>query len=99
MDVWVYGFIGVSVYGYWCIGVGDVTPLPCTSSASPAHDTTAHKRKEANQTDRTLNSTSFLCSSGRTPVSSRACTSCVEACIQNSETRLGQSMSNQSTDP
>ena len=28
MDVWVYGFMGVLVYGYGCIGVGDVTPLP-----------------------------------------------------------------------
>ena len=28
MDVWVYGFMGVLVYGYECIGAGNVTPLP-----------------------------------------------------------------------
>ena len=103
MDERVYGFMGVLVYGYGCIGVGDVTPLP--AHRAPALHTTqplTRAKGAAMQTRRmcTLTEpltaqirTTSLSSSGPTPWSSRAWTSCVEACVHISEAKLGQSMS------
>ena len=102
-DVWVYRFMGVSLYGYGCIGVCDVTPLP--AHRAPALHTTqplTRAKRAAMQTRRMCTlpepltaktRTQFLSSSGPTPLSSRAWTSYVEACIQISERKLGQGMS------
>ena len=102
VGIWVHGCVAVWLRVH---GVGDVCYTATrTSSASPAHDTTAHKDKEgcnANQTDgyadRTLNSkirTQSLCSSGWMPLSSRVLINCVGACVIHiSESKLGQSIS------
>ena len=102
---WTCEYMGswvLLVYGYGCIGVGDVTPLP--AHRAPALHTIqplTRAKRAAMQTRRmcTLTEpltakarTSSLWSSGPTPVSSRARTSCVEACTHISETKLGQSM-------
>ena len=104
MDVWVYGFMGVLVYGYGCIGVGDVTPLP--AHRAPALHTIqplTRAKRAAMQTRRMctlteplaaqiLTASIWSASSGPTPLSSRTWTSCVEACTHISETKLGQGM-------
>ena len=102
---WVYGFTGVLLYGYECmVWVMYVTPLP--AHRAPALHTTqplTRAKRAAMQTRRMctltepltaqIRTSGSLWSSGPTPLSSRACTCCVEACVHISERKLGQSMS------
>ena len=103
---WTYGYMGswvLLVHGYGYTGVGDVTPLP--AHRAPALHTTlplTRAKRAAMQTRRMFTLTEPLIApiltedlwwSGPTPLSSRACTCYVEACIHISERMLGQSIS------
>ena len=96
--------------GYGCIGVCDVTPLP--AHRAPALHTTqplTRAKRAAMQTrwmctlteplTAKIHTRWHLSSSGCMPVSSRAWTLCVEACIHFSGRKLGQTpVINQRTD-